>query len=246
MKRVWHWDVRSWLFQATKDVAVDPYSLLIVSRHCARVPLKELIRHSKQIVCADGGANALFDETDGACVPLAIYGDMDSIRPEVLAYYEKRGATTMRKSTQSESDLDYVLDCLDRTPNVSTDTVLIAGGLGGNFTQSIGNLSTVFRVSSTLPRYHSSKMVLVGGGNAACLLPAGEHHMNMSDLTHLKVGLLPLFGPCRVHSTSGLKWNLESKRLAMGGLISTSNRADRERCVVDVLDPILLTLDWDF
>lgn len=54
-------------------------------------------------VCADGGANRLYDELPGmlagqpadavraAYLPSAIRGDMDSIRPEVLAFYRRHG-----------------------------------------------------------------------------------------------------------------------------------------------------------
>lgn len=54
-------------------------------------------------VCADGGANRLYDELPAmlagqapdavraAYLPSAIRGDMDSIRPEVLDFYRQRG-----------------------------------------------------------------------------------------------------------------------------------------------------------
>lgn len=54
-------------------------------------------------VCADGGANRLYDELPAmllgqsadavrsAYLPTAIQGDMDSIRPDVLDFYRQRG-----------------------------------------------------------------------------------------------------------------------------------------------------------
>jgi thiamine pyrophosphokinase len=54
-------------------------------------------------VCADGGANRLYDELPAmlpgqsadavrsAYLPTAIQGDLDSIRPDVLDFYRSRG-----------------------------------------------------------------------------------------------------------------------------------------------------------
>lgn len=54
-------------------------------------------------VCADGGANRLYDELPAmlpgqapddvraAYLPSSIRGDLDSIRPDVLDFYQRRG-----------------------------------------------------------------------------------------------------------------------------------------------------------
>ena len=56
-------------------------------------------------MCADGGANRLFDELPAmlpsqapdavraAYLPTAIKGDLDSIRPDVLSFYSQQGVT---------------------------------------------------------------------------------------------------------------------------------------------------------
>ena len=44
-------------------------------------------------VCADGGANRLFDLLDQSqlYIPAAVVGDLDSVRPEVVAFYRTAG-----------------------------------------------------------------------------------------------------------------------------------------------------------
>ena len=51
------------------------------------------------VCCADGGANCLFDYFSGneadreGFIPQALVGDFDSVRPEVMKFYQDRGAT---------------------------------------------------------------------------------------------------------------------------------------------------------
>ena len=95
--------------------------------------------HARRCVCADGGANRLYDELPEmlakaskatndddendafaravreAHVPRAIVGDLDSVRPEVLAFYEKRGCLTVDLShDQDTTDLHKAVTWLER------------------------------------------------------------------------------------------------------------------------------------
>ena len=70
------------------------------------------------VVCADGGSNWLYDafQTDSDRVkykPHAIVGDLDSIRPEVKAFYERAGSSLVQINDQDSNDFEksvlYVL-----------------------------------------------------------------------------------------------------------------------------------------
>lgn len=66
-------------------------------------------------VCADGGANRLFDyfttESDRlAHIPDFIIGDLDSLRDDVRQWYAARGCVVIRQSTQYATDLHKCLD----------------------------------------------------------------------------------------------------------------------------------------
>ena len=56
-----------------------------------RGTLKDLVSKSVFVVCADGGANRLHDALVGnertTFLPQLIIGDLDSIRPDVAAFY---------------------------------------------------------------------------------------------------------------------------------------------------------------
>lgn len=89
----------SFLEQGGRDI-----SLGIILLNC---PLPRLVTHlwdrAALRICADGGANRLFDEfpklvssqsvsaVQETYLPDLIVGDMDSIRPAVKAFYKERG-----------------------------------------------------------------------------------------------------------------------------------------------------------
>ena len=78
--------------------------------------LKILWQKTSYRVCADGGANRLFDatvtnnsssdETISKYLPDLITGDLDSLLPHVREYYEKNGVPIVRVEDQDYHDLD--------------------------------------------------------------------------------------------------------------------------------------------
>lgn len=112
------------------------YALIILNQRLPRLtPL--LWSHAQLRVCADGGANRLFDELpqffpqdDALAVrkkykPDAIKGDMDSVRDEVVDFYSNLGTTIVDASDdQDTTDLHkcvvYIHDLPDpQKSNVS-------------------------------------------------------------------------------------------------------------------------------
>ena len=213
--------------------------------------------HARRCVCADGGANRLYDELPEmlakaseapiyddenekdafaravreAHVPRAIVGDLDSVRPEVLAFYEKRGCLTVDLShDQDTTDLHKAVTWLERDYKknerdgaaASGDRrrrVLVTGALGGRFDHEMAHLSCLHAFADT-------EIVLVGRTSTARLIPEGVTTIVPdAEAEGPTCGLFPMRGPATV-STSGLRWNLDRQTLAFGTCISTSNRID--------------------
>ena len=121
-------------------------------------------------VCADGGANRLYDATrtstttstttavDDLYLPDLITGDLDSLRTDVRTYYEERGVKIVQVVDQDYHDLDKSLMIIDSQNNnqrqesstISNDgtaimyKTFIYGGFGGRFDQEMACINTLY------------------------------------------------------------------------------------------------------
>ena len=139
--------------------------------------------HATLRLCADGGANRLYDELPrllpgqaaeavrDAHRPDLIAGDLDSLRSHVRAYYAARDVAIRDQS--SEQDSDDLAKCLThvreaRPLGSPPPHVIVVGGLGGRLDHVLSNLSA-------LHAYRDMRVVLVGRSSTARLLPAGRN-----------------------------------------------------------------------
>ncbi|KAF3641836.1 Thiamine pyrophosphokinase 2 [Capsicum annuum] len=208
------------------------YALIILNQRLPRfTPL--LWKHAQVHICADGGANRVFDELPGLFPneepcdirkrykPYAIKGDMDSIRTEVLDYYKSLGTKIIDESQdQDTTDLHkcvaYIRDLLSlEHPNLC---ILVTGALGGRFDHEMGNINV-------LCRFPSMRIILLSDDCLIQLLPSTHHHKIHihSSVEGPHCGLIPIGMVAGSTTTTGLKWNLDNTEMRFGGLVSTSN-----------------------
>ncbi|KAL8252931.1 hypothetical protein R6Q59_036624 [Mikania micrantha] len=229
------------------------YALIILNQRLLRFsPL--LWDHVKIRVCADGGANRLFDDMPELCPlendvsgirerykPDVIKGDMDSIRPDVLNYYRNLGTKIIDNSDdQDTTDLHkcitYLLDFVsdDKRSNLC---ILVAGALGGRFDHEMGNINTLCHFSTT-------RIVLLSDDCLIQLLPSTRHHeiSIISSVEGPHCGLIPIGAPSGSSTTTGLQWNLDNTEMRFGGLVSTSNIVKGETVTVTSDSDLLWTI----
>ena len=192
-----------------------------------------ILQNARVRVCADGGANRLFDQVpllfpdrdpDHArqeYLPDLITGDLDSIRDDVRKYYEACGVKVVDLShDQDSTDLMKCIEAIVRGHNVMSETghfgaIVALGAQGGRLDHTLGHLSV-------LHKYREFPLVLLGERNMTRLVPKGTAVIKPSTIEGPKCGLVPLTGEATVTSR-GLEWNLENTKMQMGGLVSTSN-----------------------
>lgn len=100
---------------------------------------KNLIE-GEDIYCGDGGAN-LVDEL--GLYPKEIWGDMDSVREEVLRKFQERG-TQVKKFPADKDFTDGEL-ILEYVSSKDYDEIHVIGGFGGRIDHSLTNTNLLFK-----------------------------------------------------------------------------------------------------
>lgn len=210
------------------------------------VLLPSLWSMAKVKICADGGANRLFDSFSAAerlhYVPDLIKGDLDSLRQDVREFYCSNGTRIVMDHDQDHNDLSKCLEEVESgATSVSPDaTVLALGAFGGRFDQEMA----AFHV---LHSYPNMKLILLDEANLSFLLRPGLRHRIRPDrrFEGPVCGLIPLAGAAKQVYTRGLQWNLNGEELAFGVMVSSSNRVDQDEIEVVTDAPLVWTTELD-
>ncbi|KAG9416234.1 cAMP-dependent protein kinase subunit [Aphanomyces cochlioides] len=239
---------------SSSSLADDPLALIVINGIGLVSSFDHLWKNAKITVCADGGANKLYDyiqkdSTTRTYVPQYVKGDLDSIRPDVASYFETLGTQVIKDPDQDSNDLDK---CLSLLQNLQEDVkateasntpaklnVLVVGAMGGRFDQEMQNINALFQWSSIFDR-----MTLVSDSTSATLLVPGKHSIRPNFTVEGRTcGLIPIGGPCKSLTTNGLKWNLTNHETFFGGLVSTSNHVLGDEVLVETSDPLVWTTE---
>eukprot|EP01134_Creolimax_fragrantissima_P003101 CFRG3101T1 len=206
-------------------------------------------------VCADGGANRLYDDRPDdreRFIPNAIKGDLDSLRPEVRDYYKAKGTIIIPAEDQIDHDLNksisYVLnDCEEKFA-----TIWIVGGLDGRFDHTF---AAVASLRKWLDNDKQTKLHILTDYSEVILLRPGQHQIHIeTTLQGPHCGLLPMGGVVRDIFTTGLRWNLNHDEMSVTGIISSSNKFEQKYLdnnsdtlvvTVDTSDPVVWTSEID-
>ncbi|KGO75770.1 Thiamin pyrophosphokinase, eukaryotic [Penicillium italicum] len=158
----------------------SPYALLILNQPINEKAFGVLSRYASYIICADGGANRLFDmpednEKEPKELPDCIVGDLDSIRPAVREHYEKLGVSVLQDPDQYSTDFTKCLTYL----NAHAAEIIASPRKGANTAKSDTNGAN--ESTSTLPSDQSPlETVILGGlGGRVDQAFSQVHHLYM-------------------------------------------------------------------
>jgi thiamine pyrophosphokinase len=209
-------------------------------------------------VCADGGANRLYDATSGSLeyLPDLIIGDLDSLRDEVRDYFKGKGVRIEKNPCQESNDLDKCLQVL-RDDWIQQSAVncriCVYGAFGGRFDQEMASIQALFKWKDQLQRcclslfddYTTAFILKEGVTTEIRLSLYGEKQPTEFEVGDGPTcGLIPIGTKCDSIKTHGLKWNLNGDcALEFGGLVSTSNRIIEEIVTIHPSHPVIFTAE---
>ncbi|KAJ5850513.1 hypothetical protein N7455_010369 [Penicillium solitum] len=166
----------------------SPYALLILNQPINEKAFGVLSKYASYIICADGGANRLFDmpednETESKQLPDSIVGDLDSIRPAVREYYEKLGVSILQDPDQYSTDFTKCLKYL----NEHAAEIIASPRKGASTTKSDTNGAN--GSTSTSPSDQSPLEIVILGGLGGRVDQAFSqiHHLYMMTQTQCSI-----------------------------------------------------------
>jgi thiamine pyrophosphokinase len=246
------------LEQSGEEGPDERVALIVLNAPIAKPPsplFRKLWRLSQYTVCADGGANRLYDAAAAApppssqqrddYVPHLITGDLDSLRQRVRSYYEEQNVSVIRVDDQDTNDLEKAVKAVQRHFRDEPVRIVVYGAFGGRFDQEMASLQALHKYENVW-LYSDQTMAVLLPANCAnrieLALPSPA-----SDESHVgegpTCGLIPLGGPADCVTTTGLRWNLDGQPTAFGGLVSTSNRIERDVVTVKASHPLVFTAE---
>ena len=181
------------------------------------------------VIAADSGLDSAM--ALGLRVDLVV-GDLDSVSPTALAAANEAGITVERHPVaKDQTDLELALD---RAVALAPDRVIVIGGAGGRFDHAVAGVLQLAH-----ERYaHVAMEARFGTARATVVRGERELHGRPGEL----VSLLPVGGPARGITTSGLRYPLADEDLLPGTSRGVSNEFEGQVATVAVREGVLLAV----
>ncbi|PNS16749.1 thiamine pyrophosphokinase [Sphaceloma murrayae] len=210
--------------------------------------LQRLWTKASYIVCADGGANQLYDLLNRlddnlleALKPDEIHGDLDSIRDSVRQHYTSENVPITKDDDQYHTDFEKSIGRIAASLPAVID-ILVLGSLSGRVDQGIGLLSEMYRQQK---RHPEITLWFLSEDNISFVLDRGHTTIATDVSTGLiteNAGILPLFGPASI-TIEGFEWDVSDWHTELGDQVSTSNHIKASQVAISTNHPVLFTIE---
>jgi thiamine pyrophosphokinase len=219
-------------------------ALLILNQPIVNGSVFEKVWHYSTLrVCADGGANRLYDyfgndeDKRKTYLPDCITGDLDSLKDSTRQYYSSLGVPIIGNPDQYSTDFDKAADFVVSKLG-PTAPIISVGSMGGRVDQSLSSIHRLF-----VSHEKNQPLSLLSDKNVTILLMPGTSRIS-TPLTHLgnTCGIIPIVGPAHI-TTKGLKWDVENWETKLGGQLSTSNQLMKDEIEITTDSPVVFTAE---
>ncbi|KAL6719822.1 thiamine pyrophosphokinase [Lecanora helva] len=187
---------------------------------------------------------------------------MDSIRPDVLQYYQAKGILISEDRDQFSTDIDKCLKHIRGSKQLEAAwnsklgllgelgscpiDVALFGGLGGRVDQAFSQIHHLYAIAKQGRDLWNGDLFLITPEGIAFVLEKGANTIHAPvgpKFFTENVGIIPIGKPCRI-STRGLEWDVTDWPTEFGTQISTSNHIRAQTIDVECTESVLLTLEY--
>ncbi len=188
-------------------------------------------RQTDLVIATDGGARHCHLLR---LIPDLLVGDMDSIPPWLLAHLAEQGSEILRFSCRKDkTDLELAIDlAVER----GAKSILILGALGGRWDMSLAAVMLL-----AFPTYADIDITLQDGPTVISRLHGGGH-LVIQGHPGDTLSLIPLVGPARGVSLSGLDYPLTEQDIPIGSTLGISNILTRSQARINLREGLLLCI----
>jgi thiamine pyrophosphokinase len=194
-----------------------------------RAQVLQLIQAGDVILAADGGA--LHCRKLGI-YPHTIIGDFDSLTEEDLQEMQAHGTKVLRYPTRKDfTDLELALEY---ACSLSSNPILILGGLGQRWDQTLANILLL------ADPVHAQNRISLIDGNQEILLVRGEQTLEIVGKPGDTVSLIPVGGHAAGVTTQNLEYPLSDETLFLGAARGVSNVLLAKKATIHLQNGLLI------
>ena len=189
--------------------------------------LKEELKEASILICADSGANCLFQYE---IIPSYLIGDFDSIKPEVLNYF-RSSKSIIEKHPIEKDDTDTQL-ALKKALEINTNTIVFLGCTGSRLDHTFGNLGMLLQCINL-----GIKAYIRDDNNTIWLT---DKSVDISGKASEYFSLLAYGSDVDNLTIQGSKYNLYNFTLRLGSSLTISNEFIENKVNISFTSGILM------
>lgn len=191
--------------------------------------LKEEMRDCSVIICADSGANCMYDY---GIMPQYLIGDFDSISKTALDYF--MSSKCIVETFPKDKDYTDIELALLKAMELESDTIAFLGCLGSRADHSFANFGLLLKcINNNIKGYIRNENNYIELLNSPSVI-LGKPEENFSMLAYNS--------PVTDLSLSGAKYPLTNYRLEIGDSLTVSNKFLNRRVEIRFSSGTLLLL----
>ena len=237
-----------------------PYGMVLLNQSLEHVSfIINATERSDCVVCADGGANRLFEihqraiasgyrDEDDLNMPTAICGDLDSLDSKVRDHFEGAGVHISKDTDQYATDLKKSLRYVKKVMTAAAVPfdLIVFGSLSGRADQAFSQLHHLYLANSDPELKPLGEVYLITPESILFLLKPGRnviHTPVQKNMFTENIGIIPLGKPAII-TTQGLEWDVTDWSTDFESQVSTSNHIKQKNVEVETTEEVIFTMEF--